>query len=118
MLRKKTKLRKKEIYEFYKSKRNITLSLIRKSKADYYAIFFEENKSETKKTWEGIRKVINITNKPRTIPPQIRYKNETHYGNESMAESFNYFFVNIGNTIEQKITEGKSHYSEYLTKRH
>ena len=48
--------------------------------------FFEEKKSDTKKTWEGIRKVINITNKPRTIPPQLRYKSKTHYGNESMAE--------------------------------
>ena len=61
--------KKKEIYDFYEAKRNMTLALIRKSKADYYAKFFEENKSDIKKTWEGIRKVINIINKPRTIPP-------------------------------------------------
>ena len=34
-----------------------------------------------------------------------------------MAESFNDFFVNIGNTIEQQIHKGKSHYSVYLTKK-
>ena len=85
--------KKKEIYDFYKTKRNMTLALIWKSKADYYAKILEENKSDIKKTWEGIHKVINITNKSRTIPPQLRYKNKTHCGNESMAESFNYFFT-------------------------
>ena len=45
----KKRNKEKEIYEFYKYKGNITLALIRKSKADYYAIFFEENKSDTKK---------------------------------------------------------------------
>ena len=61
---------------------------------------FSKKTSQILKTLEGIRKVINISNKPRTIPPQLRYKNRTHHGNEAMAESFNDFFVNIGDTIE------------------
>ena len=109
--------RKKEIHAFYKRKRNITLALIRKSKADYYANFFEENKSDTKKTWEGIRRVINISKKSRIIPTQLRYKDKVHNEREAMAESFNDFYVNIGNTVEKKIPQGKSHFTDYLTKR-
>ena len=37
--------------------------LIRLSKKGFYSDFFKENKSNLKKTWEGIRGLINVNKK-------------------------------------------------------
>ena len=50
-------------FEAYKLKRNLLTTLIRQSKKDYYSKFFLENQSNLKKTWEGIRNLININKK-------------------------------------------------------
>ena len=63
--------------------------LIRQSKRDYYANFFEENKSYTKKTWEGIRNIVNISKKNRVVPVQIKYNNEIKTDKIDIAHSFN-----------------------------
>ena len=91
-------------------------SLIRKSKADYYVAFFEENKTDSKKTWEGIRNIVNISKKTKVVPNFVIYKGKSHFDKKEIAESFNDFFVNIGNTVENKIPQGKSHFSTYLGK--
>ena len=39
-------------------------------------IFFEENKSDSKKTWEGIRNVVNISKKNRVVLVELNYNNE------------------------------------------
>ena len=59
-LKEKDDEKKKALFKCYKTKRNMIKILIRQSKRDYYANFFEENKSDTKKTWEGIRNIVNI----------------------------------------------------------
>ena len=64
--------------------------------------FFEENKSNVKKTWEGIRNIINISKKDCIIPTHLLYKKQIINGKEEVAESFNEFFVNIGNAVEEK----------------
>ena len=47
----------------YKRIRNLIISLIRSSKKDHYAFYFEQHKSNVKKTWEGIRNIVKITKK-------------------------------------------------------
>ena len=88
--------------------------LIRQSKRDYYTTFFEENKSDTKKTWEGIRQIVNISKKNRVVPVQLKYKNEIKTDKIDIAQSFNEFFVGIGNMVESKIPKGKTHFSAFL----
>ena len=88
--------------------------LVRQSKRDYYAHFFEEYKSDTKKTWEGIRNIVNISKKNRVVPVELNYNNETKTDKSDMAESFNEFFVGIGNMVEAKIPKGKLHFSDFL----
>ena len=54
---------KDDYFKSYKMLRNQIVTLIRASKKDYYAKFFEENNSNVKKTWDGIRDLINVTKK-------------------------------------------------------
>ena len=47
-------------FNTYKSKRNMVTTLLRNAKKKYYSDFFLEHQSNIKKTWEGIRSLINV----------------------------------------------------------
>ena len=57
----KDELKKEEFHNIYKFIRNI-VSLIRLSKKDHYGMFFNNNFNDIRKTWEGIKSIINIRN--------------------------------------------------------
>ena len=61
-------IRKDILFRIYKYKRNLVVKNIRRSKEKCYSDFFEQNKNNSKKTWEGIRDVINISKKSHTVP--------------------------------------------------
>ncbi len=105
---------KENLFQSYKIKRNLIETLIRQSKRDYYISFFEQNKSNVKKTWEGIRNIVNISKNNRVSPVQLTYKNEIVTNKTKMADFFNDFFVNIGNNVEKKIPKTKKVFTEFL----
>ena len=41
------------------------VNLLRVSKNNHYASFFLENQGNVKKTWDGIRNLINVSKKKR-----------------------------------------------------
>ena len=59
----KDPLLRSEKFTSYKQKRNMVTTLLRRSKNDYYNMFFMEHKSNVKKTWLGIRDLISVTKK-------------------------------------------------------
>ena len=103
-----------ELLNIYKIKRNLVKMLTRKAKRDYYISFFEENRTDIKKTWEGIRNIVNINKKTRVTPTSLNYKNEVKSSKIDKARALNDFFVNIGNGIEDKIPHGNKDFSAYL----
>jgi hypothetical protein len=107
-------IRKDILFRIYKYKRNLVVKNIRQSKEKYYSDFFEQNKNNSKKTWEGIRDVINISKKSHTVPKNILYKNITHTDSGEMSNCFNDFFVNIGNSVEAKIPRVDTPFTEFL----
>ena len=113
-LKEKDIKQKEDIFNNYKIKRNLIKILIRQSKRDYYIAFFEEHKSDTKKTWEGIRNIVNISKKNRVTPVQVKYKNNIYTDKTDIATSFNDFFVGIGNSVEAKIPPGAKQFTEFL----
>ena len=50
---------KNRILALYKRYRNMILTLLRRSKINYYS-FFKQSQSNVKKTWDGIRYLINV----------------------------------------------------------
>ena len=87
------------------------VSLLRRSKANYYSSYFIQNQSNVKKTWDGIRNLINVSKKKNSPPTKIIYKNEEKVSNIDMAESLNDFFVNIGTSVEAKIPKSEESFS-------
>ena len=105
---------KKSIYESYKLKRNLLITLLRQSKKDYYINYFLENQSNLKKTWEGIRKLINVTKKNDVYIDKINKDNIDITSHDKIAECMNSFFVSMGMTVENKIPKTDKYFSSYL----
>ena len=115
---KETDTSKKDIlWESFRVKRNLIKILVRDSKRQYYMNFFEENKTNLKRTWEGIRNVVNISKKKKTAINSLSYKDKYITDKVEIANSLNEFFVNIGNTVEEKIPQTNKNYKEYLGNR-
>ena len=66
--------RKKNLHTTFKRKRNILNSVIRDAKKLYYKSFFEENRKSIKKTWQGIKAVININKKMAALQLSLKLK--------------------------------------------
>ena len=67
----KNREEKARYHSLFKSKRNQIISLLRTSKKQIFAQFFEENQTNIKKTWEGIRNLLNVSKKSATLINKI-----------------------------------------------
>ena len=105
---------KDSTYKNYKKHRNMIISLTRKSKKKYYSDYFTEYNTNIKKTWEGIRQLININKKKSISIRYINHENLSTSDNKEMANAFNSFYANIGNSIENKIPNSQTNFTHYL----
>ena len=66
-----------------------------------------------KKTWDGIRDLINVTKKKCTSITKL-YKDKIITDNREIANTINKCFVNIGSSVESKIPPSSKNFIEYL----
>ena len=79
--------------------------------------FLKKIKNNVIDTWNGIRNLINVSKKATTNIDKI-VENEKETTNPiEIADALNTFYVNIGESVEQKIPKGKTPYSNYLCNR-
>ena len=90
----------------YNLLRNRVNREIKKSKKNYYADYFKEHVKDIKKTWEGIKKIVNLKkNSNRTTQLIIGGKivaNDKEIAS-NIASNFNNFFANVGVNTEKLI---------------
>ena len=48
------------------------VTLLKMSKKNYYSAFFLQDPGNVKKTWDGIRALINVSKKRVTLPSKIQ----------------------------------------------
>ena len=106
--------KKKSIFSKYKQYRNMIISLIRKSKRKFYINYFTEHNNNIKKTWEGIRQLVNINKKKCFSIKLINDNNSPITDNKEIANAFNNFYSNLGNSIEQKIPISQRNFSSFI----
>ena len=83
---------KSRFFALFKRYRNSIVTLLRRSKSNYYSSYFIQNQSNVKKTWDGIRNLINVSKKKSYTPSKIIYKKVEKVANSDIAKSFNDFF--------------------------
>ena len=107
-------IKKEEIHVRYKTLRNQTVSIIRQSKKMYYQKFFTKNANDIKKTWKGIRNIINIRNSNKGQPTSMLIGKELSTDPTKIADGFNTFFSSIAKNLQSKIYFAGEDYTNYL----
>ena len=90
----------KRLYNLF---RNRVIRELKNSKNIYYNEFFEVNNNNIKKTWEGIRSIVNISKPKMPSVSQIKVNEKVIDNPKKVVEAFNNFFVNVGPNTEKNI---------------
>ena len=101
--RKKRQPNNLEIKRLYNLFRNRVNRELKKAKRNYYTKYFEVNSSNIKKTWEGIRSIINIKATKQSTISQIKVNNKVIKNQKEIVETLNNFFVNVGPNTDRNI---------------
>ena len=87
----------------YKRARNRVKNEILKSKRKYQKSYFEKHNSDIKKTWEGIRKLVNVKKTSDFSISQLNLNGKIIDDPTAIANSFNNFFANVGPNTEKNV---------------
>ena len=90
----------KLLYNIFRNRVNREL---KKSKKSYYAAYFEEHSNNTKKTWEGIRSIVNIKNSVNPKIVQLNINGSVIDEPKLVVNEINNFFVNVGPNTEKDV---------------
>ena len=108
--------RKEDLHSQYKFLRNQVVYNIRISKKMYYQKFFTENAKDIKKTWCGIKNIINIQSTTKSQPTAILVNNKMETDQTIIAEDFNGYFASIAEKLQQNIFSENTDFSKYLSR--
>ena len=98
----------------FKLYRNKLDKILKASKSMHYQKYFETNKLNLRKTWDGIREVINIRKKKRQTINTLNSDNRIINKDRKISEQFNKHFCNIAKIIEKEIPSAKNNFNGYL----
>ena len=110
----KDPLRKDEFHRRFKIIRNKVVSITRTSKKLYFKSFFEENSKNLKKTWSGIKSVINIHNANKSAPKSLLVNGEVVKDPAKMANGLNDYFSTVAEKLQDSIHSRDLDFSKYL----
>ena len=101
--RKKRQPNNENVKRVYNLIRNRVIRELKKSKKKYYSEYFEEHNNNIKKTWSGIREIVNLKNSDSHKVSQLNINGVTIDNTNDIVNSFNDFFVNVGPDTDSKI---------------
>ena len=101
--RKKRQSSNENVKQLYNIFRNRVNRELKKSKKTYYTSYFEEHNNNIKKTWEGIRKIVNTKNTINYGISQLNINGKIIEEPKDIANSVNDFFVNVGPETEKNV---------------
>ena len=104
---------KKRKHEIYKTYRNKIVDLLRVSRKCHYQKYFEENKKNSRATWQGIHDIV-YSRKSKKNNTLLLIDRNTITNPKDIAENFNNFFTSIGAKLQNNIPPTRRQYFDYL----
>ena len=101
--RKKREPNNATVEQAYKLARNKVSRKIQNSKKMHEEAYFTEHQSDIKKTWEGLRKLVNVKKSVRFSIAQLNVNGKIIDEPAMIAEKLNNFFVNVGPETEKNV---------------
>ena len=108
---------KKNYHKKYKDLRNQIVTLCRESKNLHYQNYFKDNANNTKKTWTGIKSIINIKSTEKVVPSSLLVNNKVISDPTEVANEFNNYFSTIASKLQSKIYHSGQDFNKYLLNR-
>ena len=102
-----------DIRSQYKTLRNQILSIIRSDKKQWYKEFFSQNSDNLRKTWRGIKTIINIKNK-ESLSASLLIDDEVSSDPKAVANEFNSYFSTVAEKLQKSIQVRDQNFHEYL----
>ena len=99
----KMKLNPQRYKRAYSMFRNRINGELKKAKRDYYKLYFDNNIANMKKTWKGIKDILNLKGKNDQHIFQISSNHRLISDEKEIANVFNNFFVNVGTKLDSEI---------------
>ena len=112
----KSPINKSLLLDKYIQYRNLIVTLTRLSKKNHYKLFFDQNKTNIKQTWDGIKELVNLNKKQNSTPHKLILKrNKVVQDTKSIAKAFNAYFSSVGKSLDEKIPISNKSFTDFLT---
>ena len=102
--------------DFYKQYRNSLQRVLRASKKTYYSQQCVDFKSNTKKLWGIINKVVNKSPHKQNVIDKLKIGNVTSGNASDIVEEFGKYYANIGKDLACKIDQSNTSIKDYIDK--
>lgn len=99
----------------YKTYNNRLKHLIRNSKRNYYFDKFNSFNGNIKKTWTCINEILGRNTKKGVLPESFLVNNTACKDKQVIANHFNKFFTNIGQSLAAKIPASNRSFYDHLS---
>ena len=93
------------------------LSLLKRSKTNYYNHYFDINWNNIKNTRKGIKSILSIKPNPSDIPKTLNTNHGTIINPTEIANFFNNYFFCIASQTKLNIKYSHEHFSDFLKNR-
>ena len=93
------------------------LSLLKRSKTNYYNHYFDINWNNIKNTRKGIKSILSIKPNPSDIPKTLNTNHSTIINPTEIANFFNKYFFCIASQTKLNIKYSHEHFSDFLKNR-
>ena len=89
---------------------------MRKKKKTYLTTYFNEHRTNAKKTWEGLYLALDVTKNKKTIGSDIKdVKSGVIYNNPvDIANKFAEYFENVPSQVKSKLGTSKADFAKYM----
>ena len=108
---------KNELHKEYKILRNKIVALLRLSKNRHYREYFQSNSTDIKKTWKGIKSIINLRTASNNLPTTMSINNINESDPKKIAEGFNSHYASVAKKLQDKIYSTGTNFKKYLSDR-
>ncbi len=100
----------------YKLFRNRVVNELKESKKNYYHQYFDENKSNMKLLWKGIKDIVNLKPSSADTISHLTDQTGSQIKDQSkIANEFNHFFTNVANDITKNLPRTPKSPLSYLS---
>ena len=87
---------------------------IRPSRTNYFSNYFQRHTRNTRKRWQGVRKIISLKSSSSTKPISLEIDGTVTSDPFQVANFFNSFFSSVAESVRSKIPKSDKHFSEFL----